>query len=57
MGSSESKMSVVSTPQPEPIQQLKYRRVAELADPRSPSCGIDRTPIQVTNKYTCKLTN
>ncbi|XP_017325652.1 cell division cycle-associated protein 3 isoform X2 [Ictalurus punctatus] len=47
MGTSESKMAVASTPKPDPIQQLKTRRLAQLADPRSPSCGIDRTPIQV----------
>lgn len=48
MGSSESKIAVVSTPRPDPIHRLKTRRLAELADPRSPSCGINRTPIQVT---------
>ncbi|XP_030641452.1 cell division cycle-associated protein 3 [Chanos chanos] len=47
MGSSESKMKVASTPKPEPNQRLVHQRVAQLADPRSPSTGINRTPIQV----------
>ncbi|XP_053351152.1 cell division cycle-associated protein 3 [Clarias gariepinus] len=48
MGTSESKMSVVSTPKPDPICRLKNQHLSQLADPRSPSCGIDRTPIQVS---------
>lgn len=51
MGASESKMSMASTPKPDPIQRLKAPRVASLADPRSPSCGVDRTPIQVGVAY------
>ncbi|KAI7806395.1 cell division cycle-associated protein 3 [Triplophysa rosa] len=51
MGSSESKMSMASTPQPDPIQRLKAAHVARLADPRSPSCDLDRTPIQVGVAY------
>lgn len=51
MGTSESKMTVVSTPKPDPIHQLKTRRLAQLADPRSPSCEINRTPIQVTPNH------
>ncbi|KAA0703145.1 hypothetical protein E1301_Tti010747 [Triplophysa tibetana] len=51
MGSSESKMSVASTPKPDPIQRLKAAHVARLGDPRSPSCDIDRTPIQVGVAY------
>lgn len=47
MGTSESKMTVASTPKPDPIQRLKNQRLAHLADPRSPSCEINRTPIQV----------
>lgn len=47
MGSSESKMSVASTPRVDPSQRPKAARVARLADPRSPSCAIDRTPLQV----------
>ncbi|TSR75258.1 Cell division cycle-associated protein 3 [Bagarius yarrelli] len=47
MGTSESKMTVASTPKPDPIQRLKNQRLAHIADPRSPSCGINRTPIQV----------
>ncbi|XP_068591872.1 cell division cycle-associated protein 3 [Cebidichthys violaceus] len=44
MGSSESKM--VSAPiKPEPA--IKNCRVTDLIDPRSPSTGVDRTPIQV----------
>ncbi|KAL2084010.1 hypothetical protein ACEWY4_019528 [Coilia grayii] len=47
MGSSESKLATVSTPKPEPQLRIKNQRVAELADPRSPTTGIDRTPIQL----------
>ncbi|XP_062395452.1 cell division cycle-associated protein 3 [Sardina pilchardus] len=50
MGSSESKVATtVSTPKPDPIQRIKNQRVAELVDPRSPSGGIDRTPIQMAS--------
>ncbi|XP_054477618.1 cell division cycle-associated protein 3 [Anoplopoma fimbria] len=44
MGSSESKL-VCAPIKPEP--ELKNNRVSDLIDPRSPSTGIDRTPIQV----------
>ncbi|KAI3361153.1 hypothetical protein L3Q82_013356, partial [Scortum barcoo] len=46
MGSSESKLTVSCAPiKPEPA--VKNSRVSHLIDPRSPSTGIDRTPIQV----------
>ncbi|XP_070767540.1 cell division cycle-associated protein 3 [Enoplosus armatus] len=45
MGSSESKMGVSAPIKPEPA--IKNSRVSHLIDPRSPSTGIDRTPIQV----------
>lgn len=49
MGSSESKLAAnVSTPKPDPNLRFKNQRVSELVDPRSPSTGIDRTPIQVS---------
>ncbi|KAI5105938.1 cell division cycle-associated protein 3 isoform X1, partial [Silurus meridionalis] len=48
MGTTESKMSTASTPKPNPIHRLKTQRLAQLADPRSPSCGLDRTPIHVS---------
>ncbi|XP_052003464.1 cell division cycle-associated protein 3 isoform X2 [Xyrauchen texanus] len=51
MGASESKMTMASTPKPDPSQRLKALRVSKLADPRSPSCGVDRTPIQVGVVY------
>ncbi|XP_073704006.1 cell division cycle-associated protein 3 [Garra rufa] len=51
MGTSESKMSVASTPKVDPSQRPKTARVARLADPRSPSSAIDRTPIQVGAAY------
>ncbi|XP_056331709.1 cell division cycle-associated protein 3 [Danio aesculapii] len=51
MGASESKMTVASTPKVDPNQRPKAARVAKLADPRSPSCAIDRTPIQVGVTY------
>ncbi|XP_043117013.1 cell division cycle-associated protein 3 [Puntigrus tetrazona] len=47
MGAGESKLSVASTPKLEPSQKPRAARVAMLSDPRSPSCAIDRTPIQV----------
>lgn len=43
MGSSESKMSACAPIKPEPT----IRNISHLVDPRSPSVGIDRTPIQV----------
>ncbi|KAF4103347.1 cell division cycle-associated protein 3 [Onychostoma macrolepis] len=52
MGASESKLSVASTPKLEPSQRPRAARVARLSDPRSPSCAIDRTPIQVGVAYT-----
>lgn len=51
MGSSESKVATVSTPKPDPQLRIKNQRLAELADPRSPTTGIDRTPIQVSCMY------
>eukprot|EP00064_Thunnus_orientalis_P013195 superscaffoldBa00002114_g13232 len=45
MGSSESKIAVPAAVKPEPA--MKNSRVSHLIDPRSPSVGIDRTPIQV----------
>ncbi|XP_066539689.1 cell division cycle-associated protein 3 [Hoplias malabaricus] len=53
MGTSESKMAVVSTPKPEPGHTIQNRRLAQLVDPRSPSCGINRTPIQVDGAAPC----
>ncbi|XP_056236270.1 cell division cycle-associated protein 3 [Seriola aureovittata] len=46
MGSSESKMLVCAPTKPEPA--IKNSRFLHLMDPRSPSAGIDRTPIQDT---------
>lgn len=43
MGSSESKMSACAPIKPEPA----IKNISHLVDPRSPSVGIDRTPIQV----------
>ncbi|TKS82257.1 Cell division cycle-associated protein 3 [Collichthys lucidus] len=43
MGSSESKICAPIKPEP----AIKNIRVNHLVDPRSPSTGIDRTPIQV----------
>ncbi|XP_016145177.1 cell division cycle-associated protein 3 [Sinocyclocheilus grahami] len=51
MGASESKMSVASPPKIDLSQRLKAARVSRLADPRSPSCVLDRTPIQVGVAY------
>nr|XP_015805728.2 cell division cycle-associated protein 3 [Nothobranchius furzeri] len=45
MGSSESKLAVSAAAKPELV--LKRTHVSHLIDPRSPSAGIDRTPIQV----------
>nr|XP_046255183.1 cell division cycle-associated protein 3 [Scatophagus argus] len=45
MGSSESKMVLSAPIKPEPA--IKNSRFSHLMDPRSPSPGIDRTPIQV----------
>ncbi|KAG7216976.1 hypothetical protein INR49_001630 [Caranx melampygus] len=44
MGSSESKLLVSAPKKSEPA--IKNVRVQQLMDPRSPSAGIDRTPIQ-----------
>ncbi|XP_033837460.1 cell division cycle-associated protein 3 [Periophthalmus magnuspinnatus] len=46
MGSSESKLAV-APPETKPVLPFKAARVQELLDPRSPSAGIDRTPIEV----------
>ncbi|KAG9344959.1 hypothetical protein JZ751_009499 [Albula glossodonta] len=46
MGASESKIAV-ETPRPDRSCQIRNERVCRLVDPRSPSTGIDRTPIQV----------
>ncbi|XP_051812328.1 cell division cycle-associated protein 3 isoform X1 [Acanthochromis polyacanthus] len=43
MGSSESKMPAAIKPEP----AVKKSHISHLIDPRSPSTGIDRTPIQV----------
>ncbi|KAK2844760.1 hypothetical protein Q5P01_011419 [Channa striata] len=45
MGSSESKVAVAPPVKPEPA--IKNTRISRLIDPRSPSAGISRTPIQV----------
>ncbi|XP_044064961.1 cell division cycle-associated protein 3 [Siniperca chuatsi] len=45
MGASESKMGVSAPIKPEAA--IKNSRVSHVIDPRSPSTGIDRTPIQV----------
>lgn len=46
MGSSESKLAAVAS-ETKPEFPFKASRVNQLLDPRSPSVGIDRTPIQV----------
>ncbi|XP_076010706.1 cell division cycle-associated protein 3 [Genypterus blacodes] len=45
MGSSESKMSETAATKPDRV--IPNQRLSELADPRSPSVSIDRTPIQI----------
>ncbi|XP_017270918.1 cell division cycle-associated protein 3 [Kryptolebias marmoratus] len=45
MGSSESKMVVTAATKAEPV--VKKTHISHLVDPRSPTAGIDRTPIQV----------
>ncbi|XP_062255984.1 cell division cycle-associated protein 3 [Platichthys flesus] len=50
MGSSESKMLVPAPVKPEPA--IKNLHLGDLADPRSPSVGVDRTPIQVGGTVT-----
>lgn len=49
MGSNDSKMAAAIKPEtaikPEP--PIKKTHISHLIDPRSPSTGIDRTPIQV----------
>ncbi|XP_047217268.1 cell division cycle-associated protein 3 [Girardinichthys multiradiatus] len=45
MGTSESKMAASAETKPEPA--IKKTHASHLIDPRSPSAGIDRTPIQV----------
>uniref|UniRef100_A0A3Q3FDZ2 Cell division cycle associated 3 n=1 Tax=Kryptolebias marmoratus TaxID=37003 RepID=A0A3Q3FDZ2_KRYMA len=44
MGSSESKMVVTAATKAEPV--VKKTHISHLVDPRSPTAGIDRTPIQ-----------
>ncbi|XP_053737557.1 cell division cycle-associated protein 3 [Synchiropus splendidus] len=44
MGSSESKPAIPAEKQREDV--VKHNRISDLFDPRSPSVGIDRTPIQ-----------
>ncbi|XP_034730160.1 cell division cycle-associated protein 3 [Etheostoma cragini] len=56
MGSSESKMVVSAPIKPEPA--IKNSRVSDLIDPRSPSTGVVRTPIQLggpVSKTECPL--
>ncbi|XP_027869459.1 cell division cycle-associated protein 3 [Xiphophorus couchianus] len=48
MGASESKMAVPADAKPQPV--IKKTHVSHLIDPRSPSAGIDRSPIQVCGK-------
>uniref|UniRef100_A0A3B5Q2X3 Cell division cycle associated 3 n=1 Tax=Xiphophorus maculatus TaxID=8083 RepID=A0A3B5Q2X3_XIPMA len=48
MGTSESKMAVPADAKPQPV--IKKTHVSHLIDPRSPSVGIDRSPIQVCGK-------
>ncbi|XP_054903417.1 cell division cycle-associated protein 3 [Poeciliopsis prolifica] len=48
MGTSESKMAASADAKPQPA--FKKTHVSHLIDPRSPSAGIDRTPIQVCGK-------
>ncbi|XP_032415513.1 cell division cycle-associated protein 3 [Xiphophorus hellerii] len=48
MGTSESKMAVPADAKPQPV--IKKTHVSHLIDPRSPSAGIDRSPIQVCGK-------
>lgn len=48
MGSSESKLAAVAS-ETKPELPFKASRVNQLLDPRSPSVGIDRTPIQVSD--------
>uniref|UniRef100_A0A8C6KEG5 Cell division cycle associated 3 n=1 Tax=Nothobranchius furzeri TaxID=105023 RepID=A0A8C6KEG5_NOTFU len=50
MGSSESKLAVSAAAKPELV--LKRTHVSHLIDPRSPSAGIDRTPIQRVSSST-----
>ena len=45
MGTSESKMAASAVMKPEPA--FKKTHMSHLIDPRSPSAGVDRTPIQV----------
>ncbi|CAG6015058.1 unnamed protein product [Menidia menidia] len=44
MGTSESKMAASAAMKPEPA--IKKTHICHLIDPRSPTVGIDRTPIQ-----------
>uniref|UniRef100_A0A096LR87 Cell division cycle associated 3 n=1 Tax=Poecilia formosa TaxID=48698 RepID=A0A096LR87_POEFO len=46
MGTSESKMAASADAKPQPA--IKKTHVSHLIDPRSPSAGIDRTPIQLS---------
>lgn len=52
MGSSESKLAAVAS-EAKPELPYKPTRVNELIDPRSPSVGIDRTPIQISDANGC----
>uniref|UniRef100_A0A3B3SAE7 Cell division cycle associated 3 n=1 Tax=Paramormyrops kingsleyae TaxID=1676925 RepID=A0A3B3SAE7_9TELE len=46
MGTRNSKTAVTPS-KPEPCGRVRNERVCRLVDPRSPTTGIDRTPIQV----------
>uniref|UniRef100_A0A3B3TP19 Cell division cycle associated 3 n=1 Tax=Poecilia latipinna TaxID=48699 RepID=A0A3B3TP19_9TELE len=52
MGTSESKMAASADAKPQPA--IKKTHMSHLIDPRSPSAGIDRTPIQSTSAAAVK---